>query len=314
MPQIKVTKILKNKKFKNSLQWLMVVGIFVFLFEKYPPRELWEVSRQARWLSLLAYGTLYFIYMWVLDAWGIGFVFARFGGHPIRLLDLMRTRAASYLIQIVNYGAGQGVLAYFLAQREKIPILRATGFIVFMSLVDLYWIISLAFMGTFFSAPVLSHVDLRRLISPIWAVSTILFVLMLLYPRFRLWAKIMEKIHFRHFLLVLALRLPMHLALITSFYYVPFFFHASLPFGHILTAMPIVIFISTLPLTPGGFGTTQIAFIGLLKNSLVTSQSANAENLLLSMSLVWSFVSIALKAIVGVLCLKLHHPETESPS
>ncbi len=296
------------KKLRTVLQWGLVVAIFIFIFKKYPAQELWKSMQGGLWVPLMLYAIAYFVFMWVVDAWGLTFFFTRYGGHPLRFLDLLRVRASSYLVQMVNYGAGQAVLAYFLSEKEEIPLKRATGFVIFLSLVDLYWIITMAFIGTFFAPPILEGTDLQSFVSPIWAAATALFIFMLLYPRFRLWSKIMEKIRFRHFLLVLLIRIPMHLVLITSFYFVPYCFHAHIPFYRILTAMPIVMFIGTLPITPGGFGTFQIAFVGFFKNFLTSTQPVNITSLLLSMSLVWTFLNYILKGLSGafVLVFKPH--------
>lgn len=53
-------------------------------------------------------------------------------------------------------------------------------------------------------------------------------------------------------------------------------------------------------------GTSQVAFVALLEDSIQTAPSVNPGSLLLSMGLLWAFINYGWKAIVGTLTLLIY--------
>ena len=81
-----------------------------------------------------------------------------------------------------------------------------------------------------------------------------------------------------------------------------------MPFVKILGNIPIVFFIGTLPITPGGLGTTNAAMVELLSpymtSSIFSSGKINPKELMFTLTLLWMFINYALKALVGFIFLK----------
>lgn len=285
----------------HILQWAVALGIFWFLFHKYPPRELWEAARGAHWAGLLLFGTFYFLLMWGVDTWGLASIFRHLDGTSIPYRNLLQARAHSYLISVVNYGAGQGVLAYLLSKRGRKPLVWTTGFVFLISLSDLYLIGSFALVGSLVVQPSYAGYDLKKFVLLLWVLGTVGLMFLILGRRLLTFSflKRLPTISFRGFLYFLSIRLPVILIIMTAFYFVPFFFGARIPFSEIVAKIPIVLLIGALPLTPGGIGTVQFAMVELLKNSVQTNLAVNISSLLLSMNLVWTFINYGWKSVAG---------------
>ena len=99
-------------------------------------------------------------------------------------------------------------------------------------------------------------------------------------------------------------------------------FSCHIPFTKILSNIPLVFFIGTLPITPGGLGTTNAAMVELLKGYLTGPIFANGAvtpaELLFSASLLWMFGNYLLKIITGSVLMafvskKLFEPTPNEP-
>jgi len=88
-----------------------------------------------------------------------------------------------------------------------------------------------------------------------------------------------------------------------------FTFNARVPFLKVLANIPLVFFIGALPITPGGLGTSNAALVTLFEpfvtGPAIASGAVAAGDLIFSFSLIWLFANYAMKALTGVICLKL---------
>jgi len=65
------------------------------------------------------------------DTFAMSAVFGRFGCHvPYR--DLYLVRASTYLLAVVNYHIGQAAIVGYLYRVKRVPLLRASGWILFI--------------------------------------------------------------------------------------------------------------------------------------------------------------------------------------
>lgn len=302
------------KSLKIGLPWLVAVVIFYYLFSKYPLGQLAAAMRYANLPYLLILSVVYFLFMWAVDCWSLSRVFTLFGT-PTRFADVMTVRLATYLVMVFNYPAAQGILAYFFKRTKNIPFFKSTGLIFFITLTDLYWTISLALVGSFFAKQSIDGIPLGGIIRSTWIITTGgLAVLILACRSPFLWAKIpwqraRDLMHVfnqaspSHYAYSLAMRFPLHLAIVSSFYFVAMTFGSHIPFSKIISCLPIVLLIGTLPLTPGGLGTVQLATVEFFKNDLkggpVDQGVVSSAELLISMSLGFIFLNYLLKALAG---------------
>ena len=272
----------------------------------HPPREVWNATKGSHWTFLFSLGAVYFFYMLFLDTWGLIHILRNFFGHPLQWSKILKARARSYLVSIVNYGAGQAALAYLVAREEKKTLAQSAALMIFISLTDLYWILTFAFVGCFFHSPVIEGYRPQGAMTLLWAIGTAFFLILVGFRRFLRPAFLapFRLISIPHFFSAMISRLPTAISPVLVFYFIPPAFGVTLSIGRILSCMPLVLLVGALPITPGGLGAVQIAFVELMKDGVVTSPNASPESVLLSMSLVWTFINYFWKALFGTWSLR----------
>lgn len=118
------------------------------------------------------------------------------------------------------------------------------------------------------------------------------------------------------------MRIPIHFTIIISMYIVLKTFGVTVPFTKILGNIPLCFFLGTLPITPGGLGTTNVAMVELLyryvSGPIFAAGLVTPQEMLFTATLLWMFANYSLKVIVGALSLSrvsthLFEPTPEEP-
>jgi uncharacterized membrane protein YbhN (UPF0104 family) len=302
-----------KKKVQGSIKiifpWLIAAFVFYYLFSKYPLHQLIVASQNVNWFLFIGYSVFYFLFMWLIDCWTLSWLFSRFG-FPTLLRDLMRFRFASYLLMVFNFGAGQGFFAYFFKKRKGVPFFVSSSLILFIIIIDLYWTVSFAFIGSFFNDLVIGGVNLSPIIQTVWGGASVALISLILFCRLPLrwrainWVRTRDLFHtfnkakLSDYGIIALFRLPMLLAVNTTLFFLGPMFHAPLPFIKVISYMPIIILIGALPITPGGMGTMQLATVEFFKDFVPD------PSILVSLSLLFMFTNYLLKAIAGSIFIK----------
>lgn len=313
-------------KIKTIAPWFVAIGIFAYLFHVYPPHKIWDSLSYVRLGTFIPFAVGYFIFIYLADVFAMTRVLKRFG-FDVPMKSLLPARGVTYLIMVLNYGAAQAGFAYYLKKTHRIPIWEALSIFFFIAVIDLYWVISLAFVGSFFQDYAVGGTTLRNFIWGLALIAYCLFILNYLFWRGPLYQKleqkkwkilqwIRQKDIFRlfkearlgdYFKLAL-LRTPIHVSLIISMFIVLRTFDVFIPFLKILGNMPLVFLVGTIPITPGGLGTANVAIVELLtpyvKSPLFDSGVVKPAELLFAATILWMFSNYLLKIIFGVFCLK----------
>lgn len=324
------------RRLKNGIPWLVAAGIFAYLFKLYPPAKIWNALSLVRLDFFIPFAIGYFLLIFFADIFAMICFLKRFG-FAITLKDLLPARGATYLLMVLNYGAAQAGFAYYLKRRHKIPIWEALSIFFFIAVIDLYWIITLAFAGSFFQEYVVAGVKLKNFIWMVFAVAYLLLALNLLFWRGPLYRKLENKNWMflnwirkkdifrifkealpRDYLRLAVLRAPIHISLIFSMYIVLKTFGVHIPFLAILGNIPIVILIGMIPITPGGLGTTNAAMVEMLhpylKGPIFDQGLTTPAELLFAASLLWMFTNYLLKVLFGSYCFSRVSKELFSTS
>lgn len=312
---------------KQIAPWGIAALIFVYLFRLYPPLQVWQSLSRVNLLQFTTIAVVYFVFIYLVDSWVMQKVITKFS-HPVTYGDIFTARGVTYLVMILNYPASQAAFAYYLKRKYGIAIFEALGIFFFIVFVDLIWIISLAFAGSFFQDYRINGVDLGQTVR---MVSFIAYACTLIW--FAFWRRWPEKIIGRHiripiierlrtrkvfgifndagisdYIKVAIMRTPIHLTIIVYMYIVVGTFGASIPFVKVLGNTPLVFLLGTLPITPGGLGTTNAAMVELLSPYLsgpvFADGSITPQEILFTASLLWVFINYLLKAITGSVLLK----------
>ncbi len=304
---------------KYFLPWLLAAAIFYYLFTRYPVSHLLEALSYVNLPFFIAYSLFYFIFMWIADCWGLAKLFARLG-FPTKTRELLTLRLASYPIMIFNYGAAQGAMAYFFKREKNVPFLKSTSLISFIIMIDLYWAVTLAFVGSFFSGFVIGDLNLKKVLWTLWLLATAGLLLLLLVARLPSLGRVFNWLRDHHlfaayrsatlldYFYALFLRFPMHLAINSTFYFLAIAFGVHIPFLAVLTYLPLTILIGSLPITPGALGVTQIVAVELFQDKisgpLLTAGTISAAELIVMMTLSFQLVNYLLKGISGSFFIK----------
>lgn len=305
----------------------MAAGIFTYLFYLYPPAKIWSALQYVSLKIFIPFALLYFVWIYFVDVYAMVSVLKRFG-FKVPLTSLLPARGVTYLIMVLNYGAAQAGFAYYLKKKHRIPIWEALSIFFFIAVIDLYWVFTLAFAGSFFQEYQLGGIGLKNFVWGITAAAYAALILNYLFWRGPLYAKLEKKnwpvlnwlrkkdifrlfkeAHWLDYLKLAALRIPIHVSLILFMYIVLWTFNVFVPFTQILGNMPLVFLIGTVPITPGGLGTANAVIVELLKPHLTSplfdQGLVTPAELLLAASILWMFANYILKVLFGVICLKM---------
>jgi|GEM_PF-848461 uncharacterized membrane protein YbhN (UPF0104 family) len=312
---------------RHLAPWCAALGIFVYLFHLYPPAQVWRSLSYVNIPAFVLFALFYFGIIFIADCWVMKYVIGRFSCQT-KLTDILKARGATYLIMVLNYPASQAAFAYYFKRRYKIPISDALGIFILIIFVDLMWIITLAFAGSFFQEYVIGGVDLGNLVQKVAiAAYAVAFVWM------AFWRRWPERIIGRHFKLPLIerlrrrrtfhifnqvspldyfkigiMRIPIHFTIIISMYVVVQTFHTFIPFVKILGNIPLAFLIGTLPITPGGLGTSNAVMVELLhpyiSGPIFANGQVTPQEILFTVTLLWMFSNAFLKVVMGTFLLK----------
>lgn len=303
------------------------MAIFFALFRTYPPQQVLAALRHVHLVGFLLLAIAYFLYVLLIDTSGTAWVFSRFTKR-VTPRDLLAARAATYPLSIINYGAGQAAFAYYIQRKRRIPVRDVFAIFLLIVAADLCWIITLACVGSFLHDYHIGGIPVGpsvRCVALIAGVAILLHLAFWRLGRQRLlshlpgWSRLMAWLETKHLVrifreatlrdygVIALLRFPIHVMFPVAFYFVALLFHAHIPFWQLFGSVPIVILIGTIPITPGGLGTTNAAFVEMLHPlisgpALALGTIAPGE-LIFAMSLLWMFANYVQKALVGLIFL-----------
>ena len=271
---------------------LLTVAIFALILRRVPFPALAAALRDAdhaTFLALMIPNTLFY-FAW--DTLVLTVVIGWFHGR-VAYRDLMPVRAASYVVGFFNTNLGRGAMAAYLSRRLQAPFLELGSTVIFLVLTEYMQLVLWAMLGLFGFRTEVS----RSLVAVAGGVAILLLaVRWLLAPR--AWAI------FRTFRLatparyatIVLLRAPMFLVSLVVHYHAAHAFGIHIPFGMLLTFLPVIFMLAALPITVAHLGTTQAAWIFFF------SQCAPVPRLL-AFSLAAHLVFASTRAILGVLWL-----------
>ena len=328
-------------RIKHFVPWLIAAAIFTYLFHLYPPQKVLESLTYVNLWSFSAFAIGYFLLIYIVDAWVMKRVLVDFS-YNVSFKDIILARGCTYLIMVINYPASQAAFAYYLKRRYKIPIFEALGVFLFIIFIDLMWIITLALAGSFFQDYTIGSIDLARVVRILSLCAYLfLFVWLMFWRRWlekifgrKIRIDFIEKIRQRavfniferasifDYLRVAVMRIPIHFTIIISVYVLLKTFGVSIPFTKVLGNIPLVFLLGTLPITPGGLGTTNAAMVELLHRYVsgpnFQSGAITPQELLFTATLLWMFTNYMFKIFTGTLLLRhvsrhLFEPTVDEP-
>jgi hypothetical protein len=270
----------------------VTIAMFALILRRAPVSAIDAAFRDAdlpRFLSLMIPNTLFY-FAW--DTLVLSVAVRWFhGGVPYR--ELLPVRAVSYVVGFFNTNLGRGALAAYLTRRLHAPFLELGSTVLFLVLTEYMQLVLWAMLGLL---GLRTEVSRSLLAVAAGVVVLWLFVRWLLAPREWSIARTFRLATPAQYGTIVLLRAPMFFVSLVLHSYAAHAFGIQIPFGQMLTFLPVIFMIAALPVTVAHLGSTQAAWIFFF------SQYAPAPRLL-AFSLAAHLVFTVTRAVLGVVWL-----------
>jgi uncharacterized membrane protein YbhN (UPF0104 family) len=271
---------------------LVTAAIFALILRRVPFAAVEAALRDAnlpRFLALMIANTAFY-FAW--DTLVLAVAVRWFHG-PVPYRELLPVRAVSYVVGFFNTNLGRGALAAYLTRRLHAPFLELGSTVLFLVLTEYTQLVLWSMLGLLGLRAEVS----RSLLAVAAGVAMLwLFVRWLLAPRAWSIARTFRLATPRRYATIVLLRAPMFFVSLVLHYQAAHAFGFHIPFGQLLTFLPVIFMVAALPVTVAHLGSTQAAWIFFF------SQYAPAPQLL-AFSLAAHLVFAFTRAALGVLWL-----------
>lgn len=291
------------------------MGVLALLLWRIPLDEvLAAVGRgPVAWLAL--YSLFEAVAVLPADAWATRVTLSAAGvKRPFG--ELFLVRGSTYLLNVLSYAVGQGGLGVYLA-RTGVGAARSTGLVLFLLATNA---IALA-LAAAIAHPFAHSTDARAALAigvVLYGVKTYLTMLaargLFARTRFGRWTAThvekepiatLARAGLLGHLKATAARMP-HVAVLLLVLWGSFrVWGIEVPLGVGLAALPAVVLIAALPITPAGFGTAQALQVLLFAPFVAGATPAARSATLLGFSLVHHALGLAGQVAVGAICFAL---------
>ncbi|MBI4469647.1 MAG: flippase-like domain-containing protein [Acidobacteria bacterium] len=249
----------------------LTVLIFYFIFNRIPVAKLMEALRSAEYVRFLALMIPNSLLFFAWDTLVLCTVIRWFHG-PVAYTELLPIRASSYVVAFLNTNAARGALALYLSRRLRAPFLQMGSTVIFLVLTEYTHLVSWATLGiiSFRSEAAGRLIWVPPVVAAFW-------LFFLLYARLgitptralrwltapREWSlfRTFKIAPVRRYPQVVLLRAPMFFVSLCIHYQAAKSFGIDIPFGQMLTFLPVIFMLGALPITVAHLGTTQAAWI-----------------------------------------------------
>ncbi|MBM4342417.1 MAG: flippase-like domain-containing protein [Deltaproteobacteria bacterium] len=251
----------------------LLVGLFAAT-TNWP--KMWAAMQQAQLLPFVLALSAISAVVWVYDSLCLLWLVRRTLGDQgqtgaDRLRELLPLKAASYLINMLNYHAAALGMAFLLARRKQVPFLQAAGALALLSMMDILTVTAMSMVGVWLAPEFFGpHPELQvflKVVAVIVFTGALASVLVLqsdidvaMLRKLRAWAPLRPLAALKPLRMLegVALRAGL-LGLYTfSVWWLVQFFGMVPDFGRLCVAMPIVTVVGTLPISVSGVGSTQV--------------------------------------------------------
>jgi len=209
---------------------------------------------------------------------------------------IARGKAASVLMHIVHYALGQGAYGTWIARKSGLTLGRAGGLLVYIIASELCSVCLYAGLVISIFRPAVPPAVLPTVLG----IAATLMALVVILPSTRLerfalletWSKVGRK----RGLAQLGIRLFQHTTTSTGTWLAARYFGLDIPLAVMLSYMPVILVVGSLPINVAGFGAVQGAW-------LLLEPWAPGERIL-AFSVVWQAISALALIVRGLPFLK----------
>jgi uncharacterized membrane protein YbhN (UPF0104 family) len=256
---------------RQVLPWVGTLLILGYLGATQDLDAVWEALTKARfdWLLPLWVATVFAVFWF--DTGCLVVLFSRLNAR-VGFRELLPVKGASYFLNVINYNAAAGGIAWFLKMRAGVRFLEAASSMLLLNVLDLI------VLNLFVSAGLLiggSAMDpaVRAAIVPVHIGLYVLYAGALVYWNGKVDFLVMGRLRplaiFSSFAkarladhgLLLALRSGFIFIYVGMQFVTLHIFDIQVPFGELLVFNSIITLVGTIPISIAGLGTTQLLML-----------------------------------------------------
>jgi len=271
--------------------------------------KLADAMQHAPIFAFIAFSTLIILLNCAADTFAMAAVFRRFGC-KVPYKDLYLVRASTYLLAVVNYHIGQAAIVGYLYRVRRVPLLKASGWILFIIGINVGTLFLLASAG---ATRVSGELKMLQYIPLVCGVGIVVYAALLTWkPRILAERRILQPLFEMgipgHVYGVLV-RLP-HVGVLLLWHFVSLrMFGVQVTPGAALLYLPAYFAVSSLPINVNGLGVAQlVAVYFFAPYAAVAAGTADVhaaqKATVIAYSLATSGISIVLQLALGLVCLR----------
>lgn len=265
---------------KNRLrQALPVLGLVVLLgyFARTLDRaRVAEAIAQADMLAFALVALVTVVSVWLYDTFCLTWLLGATLGHrgrrePLGMRQLLPIKAASYLVNIVNYHAAAMGMAWLVARRKGVPFFEGAGALALLSYLDIIAVTAMSMAGVWmapeFFGPYPQLQGWLKAVAVAVFAGALCGALLIQSPlRWRPLQRLRDLPPLRPLaalrptalLVGVVLRTLLILMYAAAAFYTMRAFHMQPQWGRLFIALPIITVVGTLPISVSGVGSTQL--------------------------------------------------------
>ena len=285
--------------------WLMAALVLWFLFRQVPLMAAWQAMDQARFSVFLPVILITTILTFWVESSALAQLFSRFNA-PVAGGEARSLRALTYLLTPINWNLGTGAMVLHLRTSKDIGAIESTSSLIFYSLIDGLFLSGIVFLGvlTLCAFPVLQTIGRFAAVSVVGHLGVFVFC-MSGGLKWRWVQRIKSLPPLRTFCLatwqdigvLLGMRAIYFAVIMLSHWATTATFNVHVPLAYMTVAVPIILLVSSLPITPAGLGTQQAA-------SLLLFSPYGSEANILAYSLIYPVASLLMRLFLGLFYLR----------
>jgi len=298
---------------KRALPYAVAAAALIWVGVTTDFAEVGRAWERVSWWKLLAIAIPYLLALLVADSIALWVTLRVALRVPLRFRDVVLVRGASWLLALVNYGAGQGGIVWFLHRRHGVPVARATGAVLLATGGFLLAVVGAVAAGLATGAVPEAHVPAWLL----WLVAIgfpAYLAIIWLRPAFLTRISLLEPLFAAGIVGTVASTATraLHLAVLIAAHALAYRqFGIEIPFEATLVVLPIIFLAGALPIAIAGYGAPQATAKVLLAGYVTGPDKIGT---VIAASIGFQTLSTLLMALIGMIALRWEVQPAADPS
>ena len=251
-----------------ALPYLVTAAVVGAILARYPIDQIVAEMGRGSWVGMIPIALAGTVASLFIVARADAEVVRGCGGQ-VGNFDMVRAKGGSSLVDIVNYFAGHGAYAVWVARFAGLRAAPAAGSLIYIAASDLAALSVLASISMFFTGVAVP--ETIRILAPSLAFVLLLFVAIGPYdlfgrgrvPLFEPWIRVPRHRGY----LQIGLRIFHFVLWVGATWWAARSFGLDIPFASMAIFLPVILLVHALPISVAGFGAAQGAWLLFLDHA-----------------------------------------------